>query len=54
MSAGKLGRLLGLLFALAVIFGGVGAAASADGSAGHSDVGDSDAVLMTTLSWDWE
>jgi hypothetical protein len=50
MSAGKRGRIVGLLFALAVIFGGVGAAVAVDdpGSAR------SDAILMSNLNWDWE
>jgi hypothetical protein len=50
MSAGKRGRWLGLLFALAVIFGGVGAAASTDdGAAARTD-----ATLMSSLTWDWD
>jgi hypothetical protein len=49
MSARKRG-LLGLLFALAVVFGGAGAAASAD-DAGSART---DAVTMTSLSWDWD
>lgn len=52
MSARKLSRLAGLVFVLAVIFGGVGAA-SVEG--GHASAANSEAADMTTsliIEWD--
>jgi hypothetical protein len=49
MSARKLGRLAGLVFVLAVVFGGVGATAGADRSGAPTA-----AVQMSSLQIDWD
>ncbi|MEV6299252.1 hypothetical protein AB0M02_07595 [Actinoplanes sp. NPDC051861] len=49
MSARKLGRLAGLVFVLAAVFGGVGAT-SGDW---HADVAKPSAAEATTLDWHW-
>ena len=49
MSARKLGRLAGLVFVLAAILGGVGAAGAA-----HVSEGPAAATQVTFLTIDWE
>jgi hypothetical protein len=49
MSARKLGRFAGLVFVLAVVFGGVGATAGAEHDSGAAAV-----VQMTMLQVDWD
>jgi hypothetical protein len=48
MFAGKLGRFAGLVLVLAVVFGGVGVAAS-----GSADNGKS-AIQFSTLTYEWD
>jgi len=48
MFAKKLGRIAGLVLALAVVFGGVGVAA------GAADEHSSNAVQVSTLIMDWD
>jgi len=51
MSARKLGGLAGLVFVLAVVFGGVGAAAS---SGEQTSTAGSEAVYTTDLVVEWD
>jgi len=53
MFARRLGRLAGLVFVLAVVFGGVGAASVDSGEQGGS-VSASAAVQMQAINIDWE
>ncbi|MGK5680741.1 hypothetical protein [Actinoplanes sp. URMC 104] len=48
MFARKLGRVAGLVFALSVIFGGVGI------STGVADGGNAEATNVTTQVWNWD
>jgi hypothetical protein len=52
MSARKLGRLAGLVFVLAAVFGGIGAASVGQHEAGGSTAATSD-VQMTPLETVW-
>jgi hypothetical protein len=52
MSARKLGRLAGLVFVLAAVFGGIGAASAAQHEAGGSSAVTS-AIQMTNLETIW-
>jgi hypothetical protein len=49
MSARKLGRLAGLVFVLAAVFGGIGAASAAQ----HETGGSTSAIQMTNLEIIW-
>ena len=54
MSARKLGRAAGLVFVLAVLFGGAAAGYSAAGQAGHAAGGSLTVVEPITLNIDWD
>jgi hypothetical protein len=51
MSARKLGRLVGLVFVLAAVFGGAGAASA---TAGHATEASVAAVDFSALQIDWD